>query len=340
LSAELVITGPEGAKVIPLATGSTWKIGRSPGCAVVLTHESVSRQHAMVQRTEAGEYYLIDLGSRNGTFRNDSRVSTPATLIDGDTITIGAQEMKFKCTSIDPETFEAEMTAGGATQGLYLRRLVTVLVIDIRGYTMLAQQIPQEVLCRLIGTWINSAGRVMEGYGAWSLKYIGDAVMAVWVHDDPSGSRNLITRILRALADFLDTIAGLQTQFDLERPLRVGAGISTGTAAVGNTGTRDYPDYTAIGNAVNAAFRIESCTRQIDFDLAVEPSTLERLESTDVRRLFTERVVQLKGYEEPHTVWATSFGSLREVLAILDANSPDPAATLPTPKSRYDAPNP
>ena len=288
----------------------------------------------MVQRTESGEYYLIDLGSRNGTFRNDSRVSTPATLTDGDTILIGGQEIRFKCSAISPETFEGEMTAGGATAGLYLRRLVTVLVVDIRGYTMLAQQIPQEVLCRLIGTWINSAGRVMESYGAWSLKYIGDAVMAVWVHDDPKSSRLLICRILRALADFLDAIAGLQTQFQLEKPLRVGAGISTGTAAVGNTGTRDYPDYTAIGNAVNAAFRIESCTRQIEFDLAMEPSTLDRLASEDVRRLFQERVVHLKGYEEPHTVWATEFANLREVLAMLDEGSPDVTPTLRLTKER------
>ena len=292
----------------------------------MLDHESVSRQHALVQRTESGEYYLIDLGSRNGTFRNEIRVSTPATLCDGDAITVGSQELKFLCAATGPERFESEMTGGGATAGLYLRRLVTVLVVDIRGYTMLSQEIPQEILCRLIGTWINSAGRIMEGYGAWSLKYIGDAVMAVWVHDDPKASPVLITRILRALTDFLDTIDGLQAQFQLERPLRVGAGISTGTAAVGNTGTRDYPDYTAIGSAVNAAFRIESCTRQIDFDLAVEGSTLERLKSDDAQKFFQQRVVQLKGFEEPVTVWATSFAGLRDVLVRLGSEVSEAAA--------------
>ena len=54
----------------PLSEGQSWAIGRGDGCAILLDSRSVSRLHALIQRKDGGDYSLVDLGSRNGSFVN------------------------------------------------------------------------------------------------------------------------------------------------------------------------------------------------------------------------------------------------------------------------------
>src|SRR6516162_8850277 len=70
----------------PLIAGQTWAIGRGEGCAVLLDSRAVSRLHALIQRRDSGDYYLVDLGSRNGSFVNGRRVSVPVRLKDRDAL--------------------------------------------------------------------------------------------------------------------------------------------------------------------------------------------------------------------------------------------------------------
>src|SRR5690348_10682913 len=86
---------PDGRHDLPLRSGDIWKIGRSPKCAIELKDETVSRNHAMIQRSEDGEFHFIDLGSQNGSFVNDRRVSTPLALKDKDRITVGRTVINF-----------------------------------------------------------------------------------------------------------------------------------------------------------------------------------------------------------------------------------------------------
>ena len=72
----LMITNAEGRqKAVPLDRGQTWRIGRGQACKVVLDDNAASRRHAIIQRTEFGDYYLVDAGSRNGTFIHGQRVT-------------------------------------------------------------------------------------------------------------------------------------------------------------------------------------------------------------------------------------------------------------------------
>src|ERR1019366_6685279 len=68
----------------PLGDGQTWAIGRGDGCAVMLDSRSVSRLHALIQRKDTGDLSLVDLGSRNGSFVNGTRVTFPVALDDED----------------------------------------------------------------------------------------------------------------------------------------------------------------------------------------------------------------------------------------------------------------
>jgi adenylate cyclase len=314
VAATLKITGPAGVTEVPLLDNSTWKIGREPSCTVVLNDDAVSRRHAMVQQTEKDEYYLIDLGSRNGTFLNEVRVSTPSMLANGDQIRVGMHHLAFQSDSTLPRYVEQRNDdTEGATRPMYAPRTVTVLVVDVRGYTKLAQAIDHTILCQLIGTWFREASQIMDKYGSWAQQYIGDAVMAVWLHDDPANRQKQMMRILRAYAEFARATQKLQQKFQLPCPFRIGAGINTGLAQVGNTGTGAQTNYTAVGDAVVAAFRIETCTRQIDCDLAIGTATLEAIGAP--AKYFEKHSVELKGFDKPTTVWSTSFPAIEDLLA-------------------------
>jgi adenylate cyclase len=80
----------------PLGAGQSWAIGRGDGCAVMLDSRSVSRLHALIQRRDAGDLALVDLGSRNGSFVNGTRVSFPVTLNDEDRLLFGDQLLIFR----------------------------------------------------------------------------------------------------------------------------------------------------------------------------------------------------------------------------------------------------
>ncbi len=81
---------------VPLREGKSWSMGRSLDSTVVLSDRWVSRNHAEIQLLDNGSYYLVDLGSGNGSFVNGQRVVLPVCLNHGDLLTIGRTEMEFQ----------------------------------------------------------------------------------------------------------------------------------------------------------------------------------------------------------------------------------------------------
>ncbi len=276
----------------------------------------------MLQCMETGEFYLIDLGSRNGSFVNGRRVSIPVTIRSGDQITFGQTELEFYCPhdhrilgveDQEPITDGRETTA---TAVLHVRKLISVLVIDIRNFTGLTRQMDEKMLSEMIGSWFRYAGEIIRTYGSWVDKYIGDAIMAVWIHDSENVSHGEMLQIFRALSGLHAMTSSLAEKYPLPFPLRIGAGINTGYAMVGNTGSGDRPDYTALGDTVNAAFRLESSTKQIGCDVALGSQTYAHLAPlvTD-KSLFKQFAVELKGYDAPMVTFACTFASLDTFLA-------------------------
>ncbi|HSM80353.1 MAG TPA: adenylate/guanylate cyclase domain-containing protein, partial [Nodosilinea sp.] len=266
----LVLKIAAGDRQLSLVGGTCWTVGRGDDNNFVLPDRWISRNHAMLQGTDNGRFYLIDLGSRNGTFINGRRVSVPVILNDGDLLTFGQTELQF-FSPIDALA-AADTTLGGrapeatATAMLHVRRLISVMVVDIRDFTVLTRQIDEKVLSEAIGTWFRRAGEIISQYDSWVDKYIGDAVMAVWIHGKEGADCTDMVRILQAVSTLAEMTEQLHRQFPLPFPLRIGAGINTGYAMVGNTGSGDHPDYTALGDTVNAAFRLESSTKALGLD--------------------------------------------------------------------------
>ncbi len=307
----LVVCGPAVDRKVILLDGSAWKLGRGRQNSIVIDDDLVSRHHAIIQRMDSGEYFLIDMGSRNGSFVNDRRVSIPIPLHDGDRLALGDAQMVFHnpVESADPATLAPSDVL--PTVSRFKECLVSVLVVDIRGFTGLSQRLENALLCQLTGSWFGEADRIMRGAGSDAQKYIGDAVMAVWTHLAPGRERLEILDILRAASEFARVTAELGPRFSLAEGLQIGAGLNTGMATVGNAGAGQVHDYTAMGECVNAAFRLESATKGLQTDLCVGKTTSDFLRgSPAAAACFEETGVALRGYEAPVRACAVRFQQL------------------------------
>lgn len=311
----LILKTESGSRYLSLIGTNCWTFGRGDDNNFVLPDRWISRNHAMLQRVETGEFYLIDMGSRNGSFVNGRRVNVPVTLQNGDLLTFGQTELEFYAPDVellsDPSTGSVDSQEFTATATLHVRRLISVLVVDIRDFTRMTRQIDENVLSEMIGTWFRCAGDIIREYGSWVDKYIGDAVMAVWIHGAQDVSAEEMLQITQALSALQKMTSSLHERFPLPFPLKIGAGLNTGYAMVGNTGTGDRPDYTALGDTVNAAFRLESATKQIGVEIALGESTYQYLELAGLNpSLFKQHTVTLKGFDLPTITYAGSFTDL------------------------------
>ena len=318
-TAYLSITRSNAVEDVPLLGSSTWRLGRGSQCSIVLEDDLVSRNHAMIQRTESSHYILIDMGSRNGSFVNGRRISMPVRLRNGDQVTLGNAQMVFHdprqaANQSIPDLGEEEATVCQLKQCL-----VSVLVVDIRGFTVMSQQMEESLLCQLTGSWFSEAYRIMDRHGSSAQKYIGDAVMAVWQHRTKGNEAAEILEILRALSEFAAVTADLSAKFGLPEGLKIGAGVNTGIATVGNTGTHGVADYTATGECVNMAFRLESATKSLQADLCLGKKTSDFLRQWPRAEAYLkEHEVELKGYDEPVATYPVTFGVLKGFLESLE----------------------
>lgn len=305
-ASEAYLNHAESGRRIALDLGQSWAIGRGDGCPVLLDSRSVSRLHALIQRKNAGDFQLVDLGSRNGSFVNGKRVSVPVALRDSDRLLFGDQELVFRTPSYSQQDHARGQTEArnAPTTALHSNRLTTILVVDIRDYTPLARSVSESLLSQTIGAWFLRSGEIVQRRGSWAQKYIGDALMAVWVHDDVSRLRQDLEAVLASASEIEAATTQISTMLPLPAPLRIGAGVNTGNAILSGS------DYTAIGDAVNAAFRLEAATKNLGGGVLIGDASFQEL-GLPAAAPFLRREIVLKGYEAPSTAWGISFDDLR-----------------------------
>lgn len=319
ISPYLIQHTDDGERKLSLVDGNCWTVGRGDDNQFVVKDRCISRNHAMIQYTDAGDHYLIDLGSSNGTFVNGRRVNIPVTIHDGDTITFGQTEFAFNAPKMTESiTLDTEGSIDGTvTSILHLRKLMSVMVVDMRNYTILTRQTNENLLSEVMSTWFRNAGAIIRNRGSWVDKYIGDALMALWFHNSETVTKQEIMNILLALDDLNQMTKELSDQYPLPFELKIGAGVNTGHAMIGNAGSGDQPDYTALGDTVNAAFRLEAITKELNAEIALGTSTYRYLAPLlGKHRVFKEYSVELKGYDAPALVHATNFAPLSSFLQL------------------------
>lgn len=305
----------------PLTGEGVCRIGRSDKNDIVLVDDLASRHHAMLQRSSEGLFYISDLGSSNGTLVNGARISVPVILRHGGHITIGNHEFTFFQESFAPSMAPEETDELQSTNILFAMKLITVVVADIRDFTGLARRVEADKLSQLTGHFFREAGKALKKLGAWEQKYIGDAVMAVWLHKKLEPERNELLAMFEGVNSLSNIVGGLHTQFGLEEPIRIGAGVNSGFASVGNVGSIASSDYTALGDVVNKAFRLESATKEVSCDFLLGQDTYNFLAgSPAATQLFRPCTLKLKGYEEAVTAYQAQLTSLPSIIEGLRGN--------------------
>lgn len=149
-------------------------------------------------------------------------------------------------------------------------RELTLLFCDIRGFTSLSEGLDPQELTRLLNDFLTPMTDELLSSGATIDKYMGDAIMAFWNAPLPVERHNyLACKAALAMLDRLETLNDKS-----ERPIHIGVGLNTGDCCVGNLGSEQRFSYSAIGDSVNVASRIEGLTKQYGVSLLVSETVL------------------------------------------------------------------
>lgn len=155
-------------------------LGRSGNNQLVVADPLVSHRHALIQRQGEMEYWLVDFGSRNGTYLNGRRITQPTRLRDGDRLRIGASEFGFHQRVPDPVPSASPRPSAAAT--LFDVRQVNcwLLVADIVDSTDMVARLPPGDLPLVTGEWLAACRDTLERHGGRVNQFMGDGFFAYW----------------------------------------------------------------------------------------------------------------------------------------------------------------
>ncbi|MBV8771778.1 MAG: adenylate/guanylate cyclase domain-containing protein [Deltaproteobacteria bacterium] len=177
------------------------------------------------------------------------------------------------------------------------RRRITVLFADIRGFTAMAETMAPEEVVQLLGEFFDRMVEVSMRHQGTIDKFLGDGMMVIFGAplDDAYQEQHAVT----AACEMQKELHALCAKWQAEgrATLKMGVGVNSGAAIVGNIGTAEHMEYTAIGDTVNLAARLESATKDLGLEIIVSEHTYSA-----VRPLFRWKSageINLRGRSEP-----------------------------------------
>ena len=156
-------------------------------------------------------------------------------------------------------------------------REITVLFSDIRGFTSLSEGMAPQRIVRLLSRYFTAMVEEIQAQGGTVDKYVGDAIMALF--GAPEDQPDAPARAVRAALGMQRQLRALNAEFVREggKPIATGIGLHHGPAAVGVIGAPAKREYSAIGDTVNTASRLESLTKDVGFAIAASAAVVAAL---------------------------------------------------------------
>ena len=179
-----------------------------------------------------------------------------------------------------------------------VRRRCTLLFTDVRGFTSLSERLEPEQVTEIMNKALTIQSDAVKKHGGMVDKYIGDAMMAIF--NAPIDQEEHEEKAVLAA---LDIMRGMS---EADIGVTIGIGVNTGDAVVGNMGSETRFDYTAIGDAVNLAARLESSTKEVGQDLVIGHETAKNI----TLPLIELEPIFVKGKEKPVKIFTISLDKL------------------------------
>ena len=183
------------------------------------------------------------------------------------------------------------------------RRDLTVLFTDLKSFTSFSESVEPEVLSRVITEYLDTMTNVVFELGGTLDKFIGDAVMAFWNAplDDPQHAWHAC----QAAIEMQAALGRLSDRWEAEglprQQMRIG--INTGVASVGNMGSSRRFAYTALGDAVNLAARLEPLNNEYGTSICISQTTLDAANGSSDFLVRYLDLVAVKGKKQPVPVF-------------------------------------
>ena len=170
---------------------------------------------------------------------------------------ISNQLAKYLSPQIHEQIFSGKQNAEVKSN----RKKLTVFFSDIVGFTSISDELESEEITNLLNFYLNEMSNIALEYGGTIDKYIGDAVMIFFGDPDSLGveqdARKCVEMAVSMQKKMNELIGYWGKSFGLKNDLQIRIGINTGFCTVGNFGSDDRLDYTAVGATVNLASRLE-----------------------------------------------------------------------------------
>ena len=167
---------------------------------------------------------------------------------------------------LNPEVVRKIVDHGETVESLSGRAVeISVLFSDIRGFTTLSEKHPPQKVVDLLNRYFDRQVEVVFRHGGTLDKFIGDCIMAFWGApiDDPEHAKRAVAAALGMQETVLEFQRELLAENSDLAEIDVGIGVHSGPAVVGFIGARRKLDYTAIGDTVNLASRVEGLTKGV-----------------------------------------------------------------------------
>ncbi len=186
-----------------------------------------------------------------------------------------------------------EVTLGGE------RKRLTILFADIRGFTKISEGLEPEKVVEILNEVLTIMVKGIFNYQGTLDKFIGDCVMAVF--GAPLSQPNHAERAVRAAVEIQKGIKQIEERWTevIDRKIEVGIAINTGEVIIGNIGSPERMDYTAIGDAVNLAARLEEITSPGEIIISENTYSLVK----DLVNCQEMKPITIRGKKEPVSLY-------------------------------------
>ena len=182
-----------------------------------------------------------------------------------------------------------------------IRKEITVFFSDIRGFTTISEKLSPEKLVHILNEYLTAMTDIIMKHEGVVDKYIGDAIMAFW--GAPMKQPNHAEMGCSTAVDMIKKLEELKKKWAGEKfpEINIGIGLNTGPAVIGNMGSYERFDYTAMGDTINLGSRLEGLTKAYGVNIIASESTKKAVKGKFVFRKLD--LVRVKGKKKPITIY-------------------------------------